>query len=973
MNLVKKLWNNGVVKYIFFGACATAVNLGTYAILFFLLDINMTTANVISIILAILFAYLTNKIFVFESRSEGKTELLKEAGRFIGMRMGTMFIEIFGMILLSSVWGMAPMLAKVAIQFVVVVLNYLFSKLLVFNLKNREDMCSEEEQHFRVVRKWCCIWGFVIPAVTMFIAFAVNKVFPFGDRGVTIVDSLHQYLPFFTNFYDKLEQGESLLYSFGGGLGFNFWAIYAYYLSSPLHLLIVFFPRENMMDVMALFIILKIGLCGLTMSYYLVNRSRGKNYYPIAFGVMYALCSMIIGYYFNLMWLESIAMLPLVMMGVERIVKGKDGRLFCLALFYGLFCNYYIGYMLCLFSCLYFLVLWISAKKITLKTVGISCVKFAWYALLAGGMAAIVLVPAYLGLGITESAENSFPETIKLFIKNLSQLTQQFAFVMPIKIADNQIGVNAFCSVVSLILVWLYLLNPHKRKRERIAKAGLLLLLVASFNVNALNFIWHGFHVQNGLPNRFSFVYIAMVVVMGFDVIQDLKYLSWKRIVMAFLIPFAFVGFSAITELGEHKIYVYLLTILLLTLYTVLLLFYQSDKRSTWVFQIVFITIIIIEMAAYSIFGVSQNGTVGRSTYLNDQAAYRKLMERWDNEEFFRSDIDNTRMRNSNMFFGANGVVLFSSTMSSSTVDLCKSLGIEARTNKNGYNGFTKLVNDIFGMKYVVSAIDSDSLYQMEKIDSEEPLNLYHNKGALSVGFMVDEAIKDWDILSSNDHLEIQNQFVRLATGEHDIFYQNQSIDMEDGVTYEIILPEGMQVYLDVTKAVEKIEITTPEYAKSYNRYNDHLYDLGRFHEATVATVTATFKENQEGLIQANVYVCSDERYQQVHEILAEEQFVPTHVSDGLVEGSITAREDGTLLFSIPYDKGWKISVDGENVEGFAVGGALMGIDITAGTHEIVMSYTSPGLWIGSFITFGCVFLYLLTSVVEKRRIRKYN
>ena len=91
---------------------------------------------------------------------------------------------------------------------------------------------------------------FAIPALTIALAFAVNQVFPFGDHGVLIIDSLHQYLPFFTEFHEKLEQGSSLRYSFGGGLGFNFWATYAYYLASPLNFLIVLFPKRNMMDAM---------------------------------------------------------------------------------------------------------------------------------------------------------------------------------------------------------------------------------------------------------------------------------------------------------------------------------------------------------------------------------------------------------------------------------------------------------------------------------------------------------------------------------------------------------------------------------------------------------------------------------------------------------------------------------------------------------------------------------------------------
>ena len=129
----------------------------------------------------------------------------------------------------------------------------------------------------------------------------------------------------------------------------------------------------------------------------------------------------------------------------------------------------------------------------------------------------MVLLPAYVALGVTESAENSFPSPIKLFVNNLSQLTSQFAFCEPINIADDQIGVNAFCGTVTLILAVLYLLDKNIKLRERIAKTALLVLLYASFDVNVLNYIWHGFHVQNGLPNRFAFIYIFLMLTMAFD------------------------------------------------------------------------------------------------------------------------------------------------------------------------------------------------------------------------------------------------------------------------------------------------------------------------------------------------------------------------------------------------------------------------------------------------------------------------
>lgn len=84
--------------------------------------------------------------------------------------------------------------------------------------------------------------------------------------------SLHQYLPFFTDFHDKLVSSQSLTYSFGGGLGYNMWAVFAYYLASPLNLLITIVSSKHVMDFMAYLILLKIALTGGIFGWYLSQR-----------------------------------------------------------------------------------------------------------------------------------------------------------------------------------------------------------------------------------------------------------------------------------------------------------------------------------------------------------------------------------------------------------------------------------------------------------------------------------------------------------------------------------------------------------------------------------------------------------------------------------------------------------------------------------------------------------------------------
>ena len=137
--------------------------------------------------------------------------------------------------------------------------------------------------------------GFFLTLLITAIGFAAISVWPTGDKTVLIIDSLHQYLPFYTDMHNRLVEGKSLLYSFSGGLGYNFWSTYAYYLASPLNFLMVLIPTENVCDFMDLMILLKIALCGGCFSWYLHKRDENRKYLPVVFGIMFALSNFVIG------------------------------------------------------------------------------------------------------------------------------------------------------------------------------------------------------------------------------------------------------------------------------------------------------------------------------------------------------------------------------------------------------------------------------------------------------------------------------------------------------------------------------------------------------------------------------------------------------------------------------------------------------------------------------------------------------
>lgn len=813
--------------------------------------------------------------------------------------------------------------------------------------------------------------GFFLTILITAIGFAAISVWPTGDKTVLIIDSLHQYLPFYTDMHNKLVKGESLLYSFSGGLGYNFWSTYAYYLASPLNFLMVLIPTENVCDFMDLMILLKIALCGGCFSWYLHKRDENRKYLPVVFGIMFALSNFVIGYYFNLMWLDSVAMLPLILYGIERIVDGKSGRIFGIALFYGLWCNYYIGFMLCIFSCLYYLVRWISAEKITWHGIWRSAITFAWYALLAGGMASLVLLPAFMGLSTSESMQgNKFPTVIKFYTSLFEMLKNHMAFLEPVNISDTQVGLNAYCGVATVLLAILYLFDGKLRLRERLAHYGLAALLLLSFSFNILNYIWHGFHIQNGLPNRFAFLYIAVLLMMAYDAVGNIRSYWLPQILFAFLVPAGFVVYCIFSPGEGSSIgpWVYYVSLGLLVLYFGIVLLGRYLKKGCKVWTAVFSGVLLVEVAANAIYGIQSDGNVTRSIYIADQVSYRNMMTEQNDDTFFRSEVDRQRMRNVTMYCGGNALVMFNSTMHESIIDFCDSLGIEARTNKNGYLGVTKLMNDILGIKYLASpSKKSDTMYQFTKLTEDGELALYYNENALSLGFMVKDDIKDWNI-ETGDPLQVQNSFVELATGLDPIYVLDRYIDMEDGQNYGIKIPENKQVYLCLDTRVAKISLTTPEYDRDFKDFTDHLYVINGSSTDNMADFTVELKDTQKGsTVRAEVYTCANDAYQKVVDKLAESQLTDVQVDGNKVSGNIDAKEDGTLLLTVPYDTGWTITVDGQETKFYSIGKALTGVHVSAGSHTIAMKFTPPGFKLGLVLSLVCVFLYVVTILLENR------
>ena len=165
------------------------------------------------------------------------------------------------------------------------------------------------------------ILSFSLPVLIMIGIFIQRGIYPFGEMTFLRTDLYHQYAPFFAEFLRKLRSGEELTWTWNIGLGSNFISLYAYYLASPLNWLVFLCPAKFIIEFITFWIVVKIGLSGLTFCYYLSRRYQTRNFGLTFFSVLYALSAYMAAYSWNIMWLDCILLAPLIMLGLERLVK----------------------------------------------------------------------------------------------------------------------------------------------------------------------------------------------------------------------------------------------------------------------------------------------------------------------------------------------------------------------------------------------------------------------------------------------------------------------------------------------------------------------------------------------------------------------------------------------------------------------------------------------------------------------------
>ena len=354
--------------------------------------------------------------------------------------------------------------------------------------------------------------SFAVPALVMLWVYASMGMAPWGDKTVLISDMSSQYVEFFC----ALKNGD-LFFSWSKILGTSYIGVVSYYVSSPLSLLTLLCPNEQMPIGLMLLTVLKIGLAGLAFAVFIRKRFPGCGWAAALGAVCYALMSYNIIYALCVMWLDGVIWLPLILLALERILAGRGAGPFIAALTVCFISTWYISYMIGIFCCLYLAARVIALKpdKKALAWIG---ARFFGGASCALGLTAWLWLPTFLAMfngkfsGANVDYDGLFACDPMAFLDQLQ--SKQYSSITYSALP------YVFCGTAVLVLAVAYFCFSRFSAREQIANGAVLAILAASLLLSPLDKIWHLFQRPNWFLFRYSFLFSFILIYLAMGAVD---------------------------------------------------------------------------------------------------------------------------------------------------------------------------------------------------------------------------------------------------------------------------------------------------------------------------------------------------------------------------------------------------------------------------------------------------------------------
>ncbi|MGX6970800.1 YfhO family protein [Vagococcus bubulae] len=869
-------------------------------------------------------------------------------------------------------------------------------------------MLSNIKKNFKTSGKYGLL-AFIIPVLVMIGVYLSLSIYPGSSRSVLASDAFSQFSNFHASFNNVLHGKQSIFYTWNASLGLNYWSLISYYLGGIFTPIVFFFNNQNIPDALYLLTLLKIGAAGLSFWYYSKETYKLPNLSHVTLAICYSLMSFATAHSELIMWLDIFMYIPLIFLGINRILdKGKSSLLF-VSYFLLFVSNFYFGFMVGLFSFLYF----VARVAINASFYKKRIIPYLTTSMLAGIASMVMILPAVFDL-------RSNGETLSAIGHLKTEATAFWDIVI-----KNMIGVFdttkygsipfIYAGLLPLIFCIFYFCSNKIPTKNKMAYVSLFVILIASFYIEPLNLFWHGMHAPNMFLFRYSFLFSFLVVMIagyGWEKFTKPDMSLMIVVVLSLAVLFSVAFFASSKEsytyvtLGQ-----YVLTILFLGLYLVSMYFYYGNQLPKNTF--VFLLLLVVTGEAYINTSFMLNGILNdwnyasRSLYSEPYPDYKYLVDKANDsnkKSFNRLESLAPISSNDSFNYGYSGISMFSSIRNRHSSALLNELGFRSRgTSLNiRYQNNTLLMDSLMGIKHNIS--DQDILkYGFNPTDSQGKYTLYTNDNALPLGILTNDDLYKLK-LPARDNLGAQTTLINQLADLNDVYYtftnptvvstqnaqitnlpnnrvaiKEQKSNEAKVVTYQVSVPAGKQAYFslfpnnfgDLKSSNAKITTQKVSYETQIGITGQY-YNLGYFKEDSIVEFSVSFYGTDTiELINPPVVLLDIPKFDAAIKSI-QEKGVDFKVSGRKATAHVEIPEEQVVFTTIPYDKGWTVKIDDKKVAIKDFQDGFLTFTVPKGVHDIELSFLPPGLMIGliCFVSATGLFIiyYRLTKVTLKKR-----
>lgn len=784
---------------------------------------------------------------------------------------------------------------------------------------------------------------FVFSAALFVALAAAGHIYPFGDNSFLADDLKYQYIDFFSWFHRVLLGEANLRYSFSQGLGMNTWGLYSYYLASPFNLLCALFPADKLTLFIFAITALKLGCIHISTAWYVQKRFDLSKPAAFLLSLSFTFCSWTISNLRNPLWIDCLILLPICAYGCRELIRRRRMiRLVIATALNVMFC-WYTAYISILFLCIFVLVEFVDyvaeegfSWKLTLDR----ALRFA------GAIALGLLLSAWTFLPTILAMSRGGPVLAlgPLLKTSLKSLIRGF---LPCMWVSNESTPQFYCGIIMMLLAVSLLVNRTVSIKTRIATLVVTIILVASSVLSPLEYIWCGMRVPNGFYSRTAFLLSFFALWAAGYTLQILKDQPKLRQAYRPAVILPLLALTAIELFANAHV-----------VWNQLYAGYSENTNRAYV--------------------ATATNTIATTT------------ER-DSAPFYRIDRTTTRADsaalNEGLALGYNQLSSYSSANNPQAIALLNSLGYSSVGEfSTRYAEPILAVDALLGVKYAI-AEQAPAGYVMAKANQPESATaVYENPYALSVGITASNDIQNSTLEGENPFEKQNDLYSKILGRKVELYTKIEAAKTEDGESlkqWSVTLPAGSIGYLYINKDTSAgsywpVALTIDQ--RSINneawRFDNNIRQIADASDApSQHTVSIGVAEGYTDMPQDNepvFYALNLDVFEQIISELKTSEFIPTVFEDGRIEGEYTAKDDGNLLLSVPYDEGWNVTVNGTAAELTpAADKGLSSLNMQKGANRIVMTYKTPGALAGlavSLATSALVAAGLFTRHKKSRR-----